>query len=69
MLEKLRSRTDNPGMVMELGKLEQVDPRTVWEHEAHGFTPWLLANPDRGGRRLQPCASEKGGSATRPEPS
>jgi Domain of unknown function (DUF4268) len=34
-------------VVVELGKLEQVDPRTVWEHEAHDFTPWLLANADR----------------------
>jgi hypothetical protein len=32
---------------MELGKLEHVDPRTVWTHEAHNFTPWLLANADR----------------------
>jgi Domain of unknown function (DUF4268) len=32
---------------MELGKLEHVDPRTVWPHEAHDFTPWLLANADR----------------------
>ena len=32
---------------MELGKLEQMDPRTVWPHEAHDFTPWLLANADR----------------------
>ena len=33
--------------VLELGKLEHVDPRTVWPHEAHDFTPWLLANADR----------------------
>ena len=24
---------------MELGGLEGVDVRTVWEHEAHDFTP------------------------------
>ena len=34
-------------MSVELGKLEQVDPRSVWIHEAHDFTPWLLANADR----------------------
>jgi Domain of unknown function (DUF4268) len=33
--------------MVELGKLEPVDPRTVWTHEAHDFTPWLLANADR----------------------
>ena len=27
---------------MELGKLTAVDPRVVWPHEAHDFTPWLL---------------------------
>lgn len=32
---------------MELGKLEQMDLREVWEHEAHVFTPWLAANIDR----------------------
>lgn len=31
---------------MELGKLELVDPRTVWAHEAYDFTPWLLSNAD-----------------------
>jgi hypothetical protein len=34
-------------MASELGKLEPVDPRTVWEREAFDFTPWLLENPDR----------------------
>ncbi|MFE9188874.1 DUF4268 domain-containing protein [Micromonospora sp. NPDC007208] len=29
-----------------LGKLETVDVRDVWAHEAHSFTPWLLANAD-----------------------
>jgi Domain of unknown function (DUF4268) len=33
--------------VIELWKLEPVDPRTVWSHEAHDFTPWLLANSER----------------------
>lgn len=34
-------------MATELGRLEQVDPRLVWKHEAHDFTPWLLSNADR----------------------
>jgi hypothetical protein len=24
-----------------LGRLEKVDVRTIWDHEAHDFTPWL----------------------------
>lgn len=31
---------------MELGRLTTVDPRTVWQHEAHDFTPWLLEHAD-----------------------
>lgn len=34
-------------MTVELGKIEYVDPRTVWLHEADDSTPWLLANADR----------------------
>jgi hypothetical protein len=34
-------------MSVDLGKLEHVDPRSVWTHEALDFTPWLLANADR----------------------
>ena len=30
----------------QLGKLQALDPRTVWAHEAHQFTPWLLDNAD-----------------------
>jgi Domain of unknown function (DUF4268) len=29
-----------------LGRLSTVAPRTVWPHEAHSFTPWLLSNVD-----------------------
>ena len=31
----------------ELGKLEQVDVRRAWRHEAYNFTPWLAENLDR----------------------
>jgi hypothetical protein len=27
-----------------LGTMKFIDPRTVWPHKAHNFTPWLLAN-------------------------
>jgi hypothetical protein len=33
-------------VVVELGRLEQVDPRAIWTHEARDFTPWLLASSD-----------------------
>lgn len=33
-------------MVRVLGKLEPLNPRKVWPHEAHDFTPWLLDNAD-----------------------
>lgn len=33
-------------MDVVLGRLEPLDARKVWEHEAHHFTPWLLENAD-----------------------
>ncbi len=30
----------------ELGRLEKIDLRDIWKHEAHQLTPWLLANSD-----------------------
>ncbi len=29
-----------------IGRVEEVELRTVWEHEAHAFTPWLAQNLD-----------------------
>lgn len=37
---------------LPLGRLDQVDPRSVWRHEALNFTPWLLENADRLGEAL-----------------
>jgi len=33
-------------MKPDLGKLQPVDVRDVWPHEAHSFTTWLLENAD-----------------------
>lgn len=30
----------------ELGKIEQVEVRRIWENEAHDFTPWLASHLD-----------------------
>ena len=38
--------------MIDLGNLESVDPRTIWAHEAHDFTPWLANNLDRLGDAL-----------------
>jgi len=31
---------------LDLGRLQPVDVRSAWEHEAHDFTPWLLEHGD-----------------------
>ncbi len=36
----------------DIAKLEPVDLRHVWEHEANDFTPWLADNLDRLGEAL-----------------
>lgn len=45
MLDRERDR-------LGLGRLEKIDPRTVWTNEAHGLTPWLLENLDLLGEQL-----------------
>jgi len=35
-----------------LGRLLRVDPRAIWKHEAHDFTPWLVENIDMLGETL-----------------
>lgn len=35
-----------------LGRLERVDPRSLWPHEAHDFTPWLVEHIDELGELL-----------------
>ena len=39
-------------MTAQLGKLQRVDPRTIWKHEAHDFTPWLVENIEMLGELL-----------------
>ena len=36
----------------ELGKVDSVDVRTIWRHEAHDFTPWLSGHLDLLGDAL-----------------
>ena len=38
--------------VPELGKVDSVDVRTIWRHEAHDFTPWLSGHLDLLGDAL-----------------
>jgi hypothetical protein len=33
-------------MALELGRLEPVDPRSIWPHEARNLTPWLLEHAE-----------------------
>jgi hypothetical protein len=33
--------------IQQLGRLELIDPRSIWSHEALNFTPWLAQNADR----------------------
>ncbi len=36
----------------EFENIEKVDPRSIWSHEAHDFTPWLAENLDRLGQAV-----------------
>ncbi len=37
---------------MNFGRIEQVELKELWKHEAQEFTPWLEANPDQLGSLL-----------------
>jgi hypothetical protein len=37
----------NPESIPPVGRLEPVDLREIWKHEALAFTPWLAQNLDR----------------------
>ncbi|MBS0379003.1 MAG: DUF4268 domain-containing protein [Proteobacteria bacterium] len=39
-------------MAVNISKLEEVDLRDLWAHEAHGFSAWLSNNLDRLGDRI-----------------
>lgn len=43
---------ENGTQVQRLGRLERVEPRSLWPHEATSFTPWLAQNADRLGEAL-----------------
>ena len=36
----------------DFSKIEKVDVRSIWPHEAHDFTPWLADNLDRLGEAI-----------------
>ncbi|MCH8969992.1 MAG: DUF4268 domain-containing protein [Planctomycetes bacterium] len=38
--------------MLELDTINKVDPHSVWNHEAHDFTPWLAANLHRLGEAI-----------------
>src|SRR5215203_5282830 len=38
--------SDQEDEMANLGRLQALDPRSVWPREAHDFTPWLLENED-----------------------
>lgn len=37
---------DTDGEASGIGRVQSVPLRSVWEHEAHAFTPWLAENLD-----------------------
>lgn len=39
-------------MNMRIGRIQEVDLRSVWPHEAQSFTPWLEENPQELGELL-----------------
>ena len=56
-MEELEARgedfeTGDVGMSMKIGRIQEVDLRSVWPHEAQSFTPWLEENPEELGELL-----------------
>lgn len=43
--------------IERLGTLQRVDPSTLWNHEAHDFTPWLLENEEESSLEKDQCSS------------
>ncbi len=52
MVDNRAQRRAEPVVTVPLGRLEALDARFVWPHEAHDFTPWLLENADALGEVL-----------------
>ena len=42
----MRAQDGDPPASQALGRLEPVDPLTMWRFEEREFTPWLLENAD-----------------------
>ena len=38
--------------MIEFDAIKKVDPRSIWKHEAHDFTPWLAENLNRLGEAI-----------------
>jgi hypothetical protein len=46
------TKAGDVGVNMKIGRIQEVDLRSVWPHEAQSFTPWLEENPQELGELL-----------------